>query len=961
MNKAVFAAAALAVCAGVVHAQTVELRIIERKAQSVVTGPADAQLDFAVQARCIGAPNLAMAAFSFNVVIVGEPESRGVLERGYITNVDHTPTSAIGVSNTVGQGGLAFQYSYFASLNAAFNGTLNASSGTFTNGPDQEIGLILGQTAGAAFLGTPGLDLDADGNLDTWGNGTGAIPPGRTQSPMPLAVMQQYFGAGGNWVDVYRFRYTTSVFTPRTLDVRLQAPSVETFTMGISTDGVWGPSVLERTAIPMASNLLIGVGAPVAGACCAASGQCSVVLPAACDGGFLGSATCAANACTTPSPGLGACCAGAACTLSHTNDCVGVFLGAPTCGPYVCYYASVTTVACCLPNGQCSVAFVSPNTCTGVSYFGISTCTPNPCPSPIASGACCRSSSGGCIPTLAGECNGIYQSGAPCFPSPCIGTQGACCDLATGQCALLTLAACTGYYNAVGSCSPNPCPAPLTAGACCASGLCTLTTPTACVGVFSGAPTCGVSTCQTNAACCDYSTGACAVIFSTACVGPLPGQPTCSPTPCPPPTSIGVQFRIVERTGRTLVTGPASAELNLAVQARIVGAAAGVGLASFGFDMRIVGEPESAGALARAVTSNLDHTYADYFSLSNTVGFGGLAYAYTALAATNANFNGLINTSGSGFTNGPDQEIGRIAGQSSGVTFLRTPGIDIDSDNTPDTWPGSGSGTTPVNQTRTRLASAAAPVYFGAANQWIDVYRFRYTVTALNNRTLTFHLNNPQADVFSQVFYNAVGSAWAPWTTHPASTATDLVVGVIDATPGACCDAAGACTLVLRASCTGTFLGASTCTPSPCVAPVPTGACCNLFTGECTVALSTACQGYFVGAPSCSPQPCPSILPATCCVGACCQNSSCTVVAATSCPASASASFKGLGTVCGPDPAPHPCCAANFNRINGVNVQDIYDFLTTWFTLDPLADFNASGSITTGDVLDFLREWQQGC
>ncbi|HMN42796.1 MAG TPA: GC-type dockerin domain-anchored protein [Phycisphaerales bacterium] len=954
MKRTLVAAAALSVCAGLARAQTVEFRIVERKGQTTVTGPHDARLDFAVQARSLGPPNVGIASVGFNIRIFGEPETGGILQRGLICHPDHTYTSAIGVSNTIGQGGLASQYSYLAGINGSFNGSINASTGTFTDTPDQDIGLVTGDSVGNAFLTVPGIDLDRDGNPDGWGSGIGAVPPEVVYASIPPAVMQEYFGGGSSWSDVYRFRYTVTDLAPRTLDVRLERPVGYAFSFAqFNAAAAWGAG-LRHQATATASNLLIGIGGPVAGSCCDAAGSCAIALPAACPGKFLGSAVCSPNACAAPIVTTGPCCDPytRVCSITQWNACTGLFESAQSCDTTYCFYYNPTR-ACCSPTGQCTIVTAGCPT----PFVNSSTCTPNPCPIPIPSGACCRPATGDCVPTLPGACTGLFHSGVACFPSPCTNAPGSCCDLATGQCTLATFTACPGYFLAAAACAPNPCPPPLAAGACCEEGRCTLTLPAACAsGVFSGAATCGPSTCQSVAACCDWTTGACVVILSSACVGPPSGASSCTSNPCPVPAA-GVHLRIVERAGRSLVTGPGDNQLDLAVQARVVNAAPAVGVAGFAFGVRIVGEPESAGTLARAVISSADHTYSSSFAVGNTVGLAGLASHYAYLAGVNATFNGLINTSGGTFTNGPDQEIGLITGQSAGAAFLNTPGIDADADANPDTWPGSGSGAPPLSNTRALLDPSIGAAYFGAAGRWVDVYRFRYTLSSFAPRSLVFRLGPATTSTFSQAAFN--NGQWAPWTSQTIlPTTSDLVIGVIDAVPGACCDASGACSITPRAQCAGSFLGAPACTPDTCSTPDPTGACCDA-SGACSLALSSQCQGEFIGAPSCSPSPCPpGGAPLLCCIGACCRAQACGISTAASCAAAGGGVFRGAGIPCGPDAL--ECCPADFNSVGGVNVQDVIDFVAAWFAGEPRADFNGGG-LSVQDIFDFLNAWLTGC
>ncbi len=54
-------------------------------------------------------------------------------------------------------------------------------------------------------------------------------------------------------------------------------------------------------------------------------------------------------------------------------------------------------------------------------------------------------------------------------------------------------------------------------------------------------------------------------------------------------------------------------------------------------------------------------------------------------------------------------------------------------------------------------------------------------------------------------------------------------------------------------------------------------------------------------------------------------------------------------------------CPADFNGVNGVTVQDIFDFLTAWLAGSPSADFNHVNGVTVQDIFDFLTAWLAGC
>jgi hypothetical protein len=56
-----------------------------------------------------------------------------------------------------------------------------------------------------------------------------------------------------------------------------------------------------------------------------------------------------------------------------------------------------------------------------------------------------------------------------------------------------------------------------------------------------------------------------------------------------------------------------------------------------------------------------------------------------------------------------------------------------------------------------------------------------------------------------------------------------------------------------------------------------------------------------------------------------------------------------------------PDCIADYNLSNSVTVQDVFDFVSDWFTNNPHADVNGSASLTVQDVFDFLDAWFRGC
>jgi MYXO-CTERM domain-containing protein len=282
---------ALAALAGMANAQSVEFRIVEEAQtpnNSVVIGTGTGTNlsssntfgNYAVQARVTaGAAGSALGGFSFDIVIPGEPDSNGTMAKLHISNSDGTYwTGAGGVVSSVGIGGLAKTFTYLAGLNGAFNGQINTSSGTFTNQPgQQEIGLVTASATGSALLGTPGMDPGFESNPSTWsGYGTGTSPNSGDTASLDPALAGPYFAAG-QFIDVYRFRYTTSNFTGRTFNITLANPAAQAFNQFLFNNGSWGPQAttvaagsvtvtpLSVTVTPApASAALLGLGGLVA-------------------------------------------------------------------------------------------------------------------------------------------------------------------------------------------------------------------------------------------------------------------------------------------------------------------------------------------------------------------------------------------------------------------------------------------------------------------------------------------------------------------------------------------------------------------------------------------------------------------------------------------------------------------------------------------------------------------------
>ena len=96
--------------------------------------------------------------------------------------------------------------------------------------------------------------------------------------------------------------------------------------------------------------------------------------------------------------------------------------------------------------------------------------------------------------------------------------------------------------------------------------------------------------------------------------------------------------------------------------------------------------------------------------------------------------------------------------------------------------------------------------------------------------------------------------------------------------------------------------------------------------------------------------------------GACCCGATCSLTSAAAC-VGTNKSFAGTGTVCTPFSFTAPCCRGDYNKSGSpTSVQDIFDFLTGYFSGDACADTNDTGGANTvQDIFDFLTAYFGGC
>ena len=105
--------------------------------------------------------------------------------------------------------------------------------------------------------------------------------------------------------------------------------------------------------------------------------------------------------------------------------------------------------------------------------------------------------------------------------------------------------------------------------------------------------------------------------------------------------------------------------------------------------------------------------------------------------------------------------------------------------------------------------------------------------------------------------------------------------------------------------------------------------------------------------------------------GVCCRGSTCTTTVLTSaaCTASlipgqtAGASFPSAAGCNAAVLSNSPCCYADYNKLNGITVTDIFNFLTDWFAGSPYANVGGTGApgpLAVQNIFDFLSNWFAG-
>jgi hypothetical protein len=170
----------------------------------------------------------------------------------------------------------------------------------------------------------------------------------------------------------------------------------------------------------------------------------------------------------------------------------------------------------------------------------------------------------------------------------------------------------------------------------------------------------------------------------------------------------------------------------------------------------------------------------------------------------------------------------------------------------------------------------------------------------------------------------------------------------------------GLCLITTVPGCNGVHQGlGTTCSPTnPC--PQENGQCCRPD-GTCMVTCVDMChslEGFFgrVGTTcSTNDNPCP--------IGTCCRGATCNAgYPAFSCVGSNTV-FVSIEGCNAPGTSRTPCCYADYNHNSTLEVQDIFDFLNSWFAGSKFAIVGGdgeTGTLAVQNIFDFLNAWFGG-
>jgi hypothetical protein len=591
------------------------------------------------------------------------------------------------------------------------------------------------------------------------------------------------------------------------------------------------------------------------GACCDASGGCSITASNACSGSnFIG----AGSTCTPTNPCLGSCCASSgSCNLTTPGVCSGHYVPSGTCAAADC------NGACCTSAGACTSTNVSTCSSAGSYFIGVAAaCSPTPC----SVGACCTS--GSCSAVISSACaagGGTFFASGSCTAAPGSPTQG------------------THAIEDISATGPNPGNSFVLTGGSLDDGY-NLNLPIGFTFNFFGTPQTTINI-ATNGV----------VYFGATGYSGYPAPTTIPTAGTQPLNSIAPHWQdlIAPTAGNItyLTEGNAPARRFVVLWNNMQ--RYGVAGSSVTFEMILY---ETADAIEFR-----------YGNLDSTVPTTG-----TNLIVGAENSTGTLATQFS--TGGPATAAALGSGN---ISLVFQAGANPCTTSTP-TGACCSNGCSAITYGACIAAGGAfqgnattcttAPCVNGGCCGITGGCTLQ--VQAICNSNSGFYQGNNTVCGQTPCPPGGIccnGTACAA-SFQAGCSGTFTANGSCSPNPcaGSCCDAGtGACTLVTGAgACSGTFGGpGTTCTPTNNCS----GACCNTTSGACVNSGNTGCAAgtVFQGIGMVC-DAAPSVL---CGAGACCNSSNglCTVTTSGGC----AQTFQSVGTSCTPNPCPQPPPPAN--------------------------------------------------
>ncbi|HMN39887.1 MAG TPA: proprotein convertase P-domain-containing protein [Phycisphaerales bacterium] len=486
-------------------------------------------------------------------------------------------------------------------------------------------------------------------------------------------------------------------------------------------------------------------------------------------------------------------------------------------------------------------------------------------------------------------------------PAPC--TVGHC-TLPQGGCSNSTFAQCVGSWS-IGPCTTTTCPGAAAPGACCYLNTCTVICESQCPSTPNGGRFAGVGSACTAGLCevaCCTSAGAC----TTTSVANCPGTPgslgsTCTPNTCPQPAACCGAAGACSMVLPSVCTGT-------------------VGTSTC--------SPNTCPGQPAAPANDICATV--------LAGGGGPTAEITLI-----NGSATINDTMVGATSdGAAPSCGEAANDvwyrfTPTVTssyLIKTCGTSLQWDSVVSVW---SDCTTQVplacGDTGCAGGSLHASLTFElTANTPYLIRVGAYSMATLNLDTFRLEVSGLGACCVQ------TGGASSPVRCYT-----------------------GTCVITSVQSCNGVHQGLGTsCTPMPC--PQEQGQCCRPD-GSCFVACVALChdQGGFFGVAgttcSINDNPCP--------IGTCCRGATCIAGYPQFSCVGNNVAFVSIEGCNAPGNTTTPCCFADYNKINGLGVQDIFDFLNDWFAGSPFAIVGSDGTggtLSVQNIFDFLNTWFAG-